>query len=145
MNNPLKVSCLASTATLLFSLSAVAQTTYTGNGGASFGGQLGASSLSIAENNNTGMLTFSFSPGGGGSFNNIAFYIDSGSGGVTSSTQINDTGGSGAGVTNADDGQISISADSNVTGRATVNFAAGFAANYAIALSIPSGMRTCSL
>lgn len=135
MKTPLKTLGLAASAALMLSLSAQAQTsTYKGNGGTGFGGQLGGSSLSIAENTNTGILTFSFAPGGSGGFNNIALYIDSGSGGVTSSTQIADTGGSGTGVTNADAGQISISADSNVTGQAHVNFATGFAANYAIAL-----------
>ena len=133
MNHPLKLSCAASAATLLFALSAGAQTTYQGNGGGGFGGQLGGSSLTISENTGTGMLTFSFTPGTSG-FNNIAFYIDSAAGGVTSSTQINDTGGSGTGVTNADSGQISISANSNVTGQATVNFATGFAANFGLAL-----------
>ena len=137
MYNPLKVSCAASAATLLFSLSAVAQTTasatYKGNGGTSFGGQLGNSTLNISENNSTGMLTFTFTPGTSG-FNNVAFYIDSAAGGVTSSTQINDTGGSGTGVTNADAGQISISASSNVTGQAKVNFPTGFAANFGLAL-----------
>ena len=79
-------------------------TTYAGNGGTSFGGQLGGSSLAVSENTSTGLLTFTFTPGGSGFYNNIAFYIDSGTGGVTSSTQINDTGGSGTGVTTADAG-----------------------------------------
>lgn len=137
---------LASAAAFMFSLSAQAQTsTYKGNNGGSFGGQLGGSTLTIAENTGTGLLTFSFTPGGSGGFNNIAFYIDSGSGGVTSSTQIADTGGSGAGVTNADAGQISISADSNVTGQAHVNFATGFAANFAIALDAGGNANLFSL
>ena len=136
MNRSYKTLGLASAAAFMLSLSARAQTvstTYVGNGATSFGGPLGKSSLTVSENKGTGMLTFSFTPGTSG-FNNIAFYIDSGSGGVTSSTQIADTGGSGTGVTNADAGQISISANSNVTGQAHVNFAAGFAANFALAL-----------
>lgn len=149
MNKPFKTFTLASTTALMLSLSAQAQstvsTTYKGNGGGSFGGQLGASSLTVSENTGTGLLTFSFTPGGSGGFNNIAFYIDSGSGGVTSSTQINDTGGSGTGVTSADAGQISISADSNVTGQAHVNFAAGFAANYAIAFDSAGNANLFSL
>ncbi len=136
MNKSLKTFGLASAAAFALTLSVQSQTitsTYKGNGGTSFRGQLGNSSLSVSEDVSTGMLTFSFTPGTAG-FNNIAFYIDSGNGGVTSSTQITDTGGSGTGVTNADSGQISISADSNVTGQATVNFPTGFAANYGLAL-----------
>lgn len=141
MNKFLKTFGLASAGAFVLSVSGQAQTAtsnYTGNGGTTFGGQLGQSSLSVSENVSSGMLTFVFTPGGSGFYNNIAFYIDSGSGGVTSSTQIADTGGSGAGVTNADAGQISISADSSTTGQAHVNFPTGFAANFGLALD-PSG------
>ena len=141
MNKPLKTLGLTSVAALALSLSARAQTVtspYPGNGNSSFGGQLGQGSLSVSENMSSGMLTFSFTPGGSGFFNNIAFYFDSASGGVTSSTQIADTAGSGTGQTGADAGQLSISADSNTTGQAHVNFPTGFAANFGLALD-PAG------
>ena len=72
------------------------------------------------------MVSFSLALGNGNtSFNDIAFYFSTGSGGVTNTSDVTDTG---------DEGRRAISGDSAVTGRSLVNFAAGFSARYAVAL-----------
>ena len=99
---------------------------YAGNGNTSFGGAVGNGSLQIV-NNNLGALNFTFTRGASADFNNaLVIYIDSVTGGATSTTNFTDT---------ADGLRRAISGFDTVNGRSTLNFAGGFGADYAIALN----------
>ncbi len=104
---------------------ALAQTTYNGNGGTTFGGTVGNGSLTLTQSGSTinGTLTT------GGSFNDgLVLYIDSVAGGAT---QIS----SAAGFTDvADQNRAAITDDG---GQATINLP--IAADFAIALSPVQG------
>ena len=104
---------------------AFSQSLYYGNQSTGFGSPLGKSTLSITDNASTGVISFNLSTGNGGGFNDIAFYISTGSGTETSTADITDTG---------DNGRRSISGNSPTTGRTLVNFASGFSAKYGVAL-----------
>ena len=117
--------CAAASILALGASHASAQTvtgTYAGNQSTGFGGPLGDSTLTVTEDN-TGLITFSLATTG--AFNNIAFYLDTTTGGISDLTGLNDTG---------DAGRRSISGDSTVTANAPVTFAAGFQPDYAVAL-----------
>ena len=107
--------------------------TYSGNGNTGFGGGIGTGSLSLSSDGTTLFGTFTLGTGGGGpNFGNeLVIYVDTGAaGGFTSTSTFTDTGGGGDLLRSATSG---LSEDG--TTRSTLNFGAGFAANYAIALS----------
>ena len=97
---------------------------YFGNGNAGLGGAVGGSTLELSDDGTT--ISGTFTRGTGGDFNDIlVMYIDSTLNGF----------GTTAGFTDAGDAhRIAISAYDG-TLRETLNFAAGFKADYAIALS----------
>jgi hypothetical protein len=98
-------------------------TTYSGNGDTGFGGAIGTGSLTLTDDGTTisGTLTR-----GSGFFNDsLVIYIDSVSGGFTTTS----------GFTDAGDGlRKSISGFDGGSNRSTLNFQSGFLPDYAIAL-----------
>jgi hypothetical protein len=99
--------------------SAQAQT-FTGNGGTGFGGPIGTSTLTAAENGDN--IDFTLNTGAPFSGNVLVLYIDSAAGGATSTTTFTDVG---------DDGRRAVSGLSD-SGRSLVNFAPTFDADRAI-------------
>ena len=74
---------------ILFGSTLTAQVSYSGNGNTGFGDVIGNSSLSLNDDG----TTISASLSGVGSFNNsLVIYIDSKSGGHSSTSSFNDTG-----------------------------------------------------
>lgn len=98
--------------------------TYTGNGATGFDGVLGKGSLAINNDPDAGTITFQFNPSGDFTKNSVIIYIDSVAGGLTDTSSL---------VDNGDTGRKGISGynAANKT-RTQVNFADGFAADYAI-------------
>lgn len=108
---------------LLLPLSMIAQTNYSGNTGAGFGGSIGSSTLTVSDNATT--VTFSIAAASSFSGNNVVFYIDNGAGGGYASTStFTDV---------ADAGRRTISGFSNPD-RTTVNFPTGFKPQLAISV-----------
>ena len=110
--------------TFCFSALAFSQITYNGNGNTGFGGPIGPSSLQISDDGTTINFTFTKGPG---DFNDaLVIYIDTGvTGRTTIDGDVNDQG---------DDLRRAISsagADASV-----INFAGGFQASHAIAVSV---------
>lgn len=96
---------------------------YAGNGNTSFGGAVGGGSLSLNDDGTTVSGTFTR---GGGEFNDaLVIYIDSVSGGFTTTSGFTDSG---------DGLRRAISGVDGGVNRSTAAFASGFTANYAIAL-----------
>ena len=140
MNKPLQVLSLIPVATCLLALSAQAQTTtYNGNGNFGFNGTPGDGPVG------SGMLTFtgagttlngSITPGpnnGAGAngqlYDELVIYISTdGVNGVTSTAGLTDT-------TTVNSTLASAVSGYNGSLRSTINFASGFAADYAIAIS----------
>lgn len=123
----LLATIVAAAALVCFGGAATANTitTYAGNGNSSFGGAVGNGSLEIF-NNAAGDLNFTYTRGSSPFNNAVVIYIDSQPGGA----------GSTAGFTdNADGLRRAISGFDAAQGRSTLNFAAGFGADYAIALN----------
>jgi len=111
----------------IFSLSASA-TLYNGNGNGGFGGPIGGSTLEITDNGVT--ISFTLTRGAGGPLNDaFTLYIDSQSGGVTSTSGINDQ---------ADDGRRAISGFDG-TNQSLVNFSSGFGADFGLMYSADFG------
>lgn len=106
---------------LLLGGSAMAQSTYTGNGKTGFGGQVGNGSLSVSDDGTN--VSFNFTPGGTVNGNALVLYIDSKSGGFANTSTLNDR---------ADGGRQSVSGVS-ASGRSVVNFPSGFEADYGVA------------
>ena len=95
-----------------------------GNGNAGLGGPVGGGVLELTDDGTT--ISGTFTRGPSGDFNDImVMYIDSVSGGFTTTAGFTDA---------ADDHRMAISAFDG-TWRETLNFASGFKADYAIALS----------
>ncbi|MDR3456101.1 MAG: PEP-CTERM sorting domain-containing protein [Verrucomicrobiae bacterium] len=115
---------LFATGIALLSLGLAAQaTTYSGNGNNGFGGPIGDGSLTLTDDGTTLTGTVTKGPNG---FNDVlVIYIDTVAGGFTTS----------AGFTDSGDGlRKAISGFDGGSNRSTLNFAAGFAPDYAIAL-----------
>jgi hypothetical protein len=141
MNILIKALTLASVASCLFSVAAQAQTTYDGNMATGFGGPVGDGTLALTNDGTT--LTGTITPGannGAGNngelYDELVIYISTSplDGGYANTSTFTDTGNSGgAGV----DSDFLRSAVSGFDGsaRSTVDFAPGFAADYAIAIS----------
>ena len=104
---------------------AQAQSLYSGNKSTGFGAPLGNGTLSVSDDASTGAITFNLSTGNGADFNDIAFYFSVGSGGVSDTSSVTDTG---------DEGRRSISGQGVSAGPTQVDFASGFSAKYAVAL-----------
>ena len=101
---------------------------YAGNQNTSFGGAVGNGSLQVV-NDSLGAINFTYTRGSSNFDNPIVIYIDSQSGGATSTSGFTDT---------ADGLRRAISGagfDNSTPVRSTLNFAAGFGADYALALS----------
>lgn len=106
---------------LLFSLAASAQVDYSGNGRTGFGGTVGNSTLTMDEVGDN--ITFLFTKGGGDLNDKVVIYVDSKSGGFSTTSSFTDAG---------DDLRKAISGY-NGTNRATLNFPTGFEPDYAVA------------
>ena len=144
MRNSLRSLGLAASAVFMFSASSHA-TNYSGNGSTSFGGPVGNGILSLTSNGTT--LTGTITPGpnnGAGNsgelYDELVIYISTGGTGSNSTATFTDDGGAANGdkLREAVSGYDVTAAGATV--RSTVNFAPGFNANYAIALS-PVGVQ----
>ena len=99
-----------------------AQTTYNGNGNTGFGGVVGPGSLQFDDDGTTVTGVFTRGPG---AYNNVTvLYLDTEAGGITSTANLTDA---------ADGGRRAVSGFDGAN-RSTVNFPAGFAADYAITI-----------
>ena len=116
-------------ATLAVSLSALAQI-YNGNGSSAWGGAIGLGVLSLSDNG----VTVSGTLNTGGNLNGNAFvlYLQTGGGGFNSTIGFND---------NADQLRSAISQYGGVGQQSILNFASGFAPNYAIAMQPDIGIN----
>lgn len=94
---------------------------YTGNGNTGFGGTVGQGSLGVTNDNSN--LYFTFTRGSGNLNDALVLYFDTQVGGFTSTTSFTDTG----------DGLRRAISGTDGGNRTTVNFSAGFDADYAIA------------
>jgi uncharacterized protein (TIGR03382 family) len=99
--------------------------TFNGNGATGFGGPVGTGSLAI--NDSLSDISFTLNRGTGVHNDILVVYLDTQPGGFTDTSLFNDSG---------DAGRTAISGAAGTT-RTTVNFAAGFGADYA--LSIENG------
>lgn len=97
---------------------------YAGNGNTGFGGAVGTGSLQIV-NDNLGALNFTYTRGSSDFNNAIVIYFDSITGGASSTSGFTDTG----------DGLRKAISGLDGANRSTLNFAAGFGADYAVALN----------
>ena len=97
---------------------------FAGNQNTSFGGAVGTGSLQVV-NDSLGAINFTYTRGTSNFDNAIVIYIDSQAGGATSTSGFNDTA----------DGLRRAISGLDGTNRSTLNFAAGFGADYAIALN----------
>ena len=111
---------------LFVSLNGAEGALYNGNGSTSFGGAVGTGSLTLSDNGTTVSGTFTRGTGGGGSFTDfLVIYIDSKSGGFSTTSGFTDYGSLLRKAVSGADG---------VNTRALADFASGFSADYAIAL-----------
>lgn len=101
----------------------VRATIYSGNGNSNFGGALGQGSITLTDNGTT--VSGVFTRGPGSHNNTVVIYIDSKSGGFSTTSGFTDAG---------DDLRRAVSGIDGGSNRSTYNFASGFEADYAIAL-----------
>ena len=120
---------------LIISISGSSGALYNGNGNTSSGGAIGNGSLSLTANSSTVSLTFTK---GSGSFNDVlVLFIDSPSGGFTTTTLFSD---------NSSALPIAISGlNSAGDHRSTANFSDGFTADYAVAIGVNQGAAVYKL
>ena len=122
------ITCLLSMTTSVF-----AQVTYNGNGNTGFGGPVGESTLEFNDDGTT--ITGTFNKGINGDFNNeMVIYIDSKSGGFSSTANFDDPN-------SGDKLRRSIAGYGGFDGstRSVVNFPTGFEADYAVAINTSFG------
>ena len=125
-----RLTLLAVAAVLMVHTTRAATYTYTGNGQADVNGAIGAGTMTLTDSGTTIRGTVNLGGSSPGSWANyLILYIDSQPGGFTTTVGFSDVTGP---VTK------SISGFSSA-GRATANFAPGFAADYAIVLSRSPG------
>lgn len=132
MNKSLKFFGLASAAAIALSLSAQAATvtsTYNGNGKSDFDGAVGNGMLELSSDGTTLTGTITNGNPTSGFNDTLVIYIDSVAGGFTTTSGFTDSGSPAA----SDNLRASISGYNGTT-RAPLNFATGFAADFAIAL-----------
>lgn len=108
---------------VIASASMVHAATYLGNGKTGFGGPVGNGSLTFTDDGTTLFGTINNNLG-----DELVIYIDSKAGGFTTTSTFTDTGGGGDILRKATSGY-------DGTLRATLNFAAGFGADLALAIS----------
>lgn len=101
-------------------LSADAQVTFNGNGNAGFGGPVGNGNLVVSDNGSSVTFTLNAASAMGG--NDLVIYIDSVTGGFSTTAGFND----------ANDGGRSAVSGYSGSGQSVLNFASGFSADYAI-------------
>ncbi len=106
----------------LLSLGCFGQQVFDGNGRTGYGGVIGTGSLSINDNGTT--LTFILTKGASSFTNALVIYVDTKSGGFTST----------AGFTDEGDGLRKAISGFQTPDRATLDFPSGFLPDYAIAL-----------
>jgi len=122
---------LTTGATLIsISLSALAQTTYDGNGSTEFNGAIGNGSLTLSDNGTT--VSGSLTTGAGLGGNAFVLYIQGAGSGFSSTSGFNDNG---------DQLRSAISGYGGSGEQSILNFSSGFAPNYAIALQPGSGIN----
>ena len=120
---------LLSLASVLIISGVQAQTTYNGNGGTGFGGPVGQGTLTFSSDGTTLFGTITTGGSSGGTLgDDLVIYIDSQSGGFTTTSTFTDTGGGGDTLRRAISGY-------DGTLRSTVNFTTPFAADFAIGIS----------
>lgn len=96
---------------------------YPGNGNTGFGGPLGTGSITLTDNGTT--VSGVFTRGSGANNDTVVIYIDSKSGGFSTTSGFTDGG---------DDLRRAVSGFDGGSNRSTYNFASGFLADYGIAL-----------
>ena len=106
-------------------VSTASAATYSGNGATGFGGPVGTGSLAI--NDSLADMSFTLNRGAGNHNDVLVVYLDTQPGGFANTSLFTDS---------ADGGRTAVSG-ATATSRTTVNFAAGFGADYA--LSIENG------
>jgi hypothetical protein len=116
-------------ATLAVSLSASA-TTYFGNGSSAWNGAIGLGTLTLTDNGTT--VFGSLTTGGGLGGNGFVLYLQTGGGGFNSTIGFNDNG---------DQLRSVVSEYGGVGQQSVLDFASGFAPNYAIAMQPDSGIN----
>ena len=125
----LNQSLCGAAALLTLSATVASAQTYQGNGNTGFGGALGGSTLTVTDSASAGTITFSLATGNGGGFNDIGFFFATGQASGVNSTA-NLTGDPADAGNRVVTGYNGIAAD-----KATVNFAAGFNANFGLDLN----------
>lgn len=105
-------------------------TTYLGNGSASFNGAIGNGSLTLTDNGTTVFGSLTTGAGLGG--NAFVLYIQTAAGGFGTTSGFNDNG---------DQLRTAISQYNGAGNQSILNFSAGFAPNYALALQPDSGIN----
>lgn len=104
--------------------------TYNGNGNTTWGGAIGAGTLTLTDNGTT--LNGSLTTGGNLNGNAFVLYIQTAAGGFTTTAGFNDNG---------DQLRSALSQYGGVGQQSTMNFTTGFAPNYGIALQPASGIN----
>jgi MYXO-CTERM domain-containing protein len=105
-------------------------TTYLGNGSTSFNGAIGNGSLTLTDNGTTVFGSLTTGAGLGG--NAFVLYIQTAAGGFGTTSGFNDNG---------DQLRTAISQYNGAGNQSILNFSAGFAPNYALALQPDSGIN----
>src|ERR1051326_5999021 len=108
---------------VIVSLNGARGALYNGNGSTSLGGAVGTGSLTLTDNGTT--VSGTFTKGSGSFTDNLVIYIDSKSGGFSSTSGFTDYGSLLRKAVSGADG---------VNTRQVADFASGFSADYAIAL-----------
>jgi len=108
----------------------VQATTYSGNGSSAWGGAIGLGSLTLTDNGTT--ISGSLTTGGNLNGNAFVLYIQTVGGGFSTTSGFNDNG---------DQLRSAISGYGGVGEQSVLNFASGFAPNYAIAVQPDSGIN----
>ena len=121
-------------AALTVSLSASA-TTYPGNGSSAWGGAIGLGTLTLSDNGTTVFGTLNT----GGNLNGNAFvlYLQTGAGGFNSTIGFNDSNDQLRSAIS----QYTATGNGGGVGQSILDFASGFAPNYAIAMQPDSGIN----
>ena len=121
-------------AVLTVSLSASA-TTYSGNGSFAWNGAIGLGSLTLTDNGTT--VFGSLTTGGGLGGNAFVLYLQTGGGGFNSTIGFNDSNDQLRSAIS----QYTATGNGGGVGQSVLDFASGFAPNYAIAMQPDSGIN----
>ncbi|MGO8838696.1 MAG: PEP-CTERM sorting domain-containing protein [Limisphaerales bacterium] len=121
-------------ATLAVSLSASA-TSYSGNGSSAWGGAIGLGTLTLTDNGTT--VYGSLVTGGNLNGNTFVLYLQTGAGGFNSTIGFNDSNDQLRSAIS----QYTATGNGGGVGQSILDFASGFAPNYAIAMQPDSGIN----